>query len=406
MLVSIFTPTHHPTYLLDAYHSLLRQSWKSWEWVLVPSSVEGEAIPAVIKEDSRVRIVPGFTHEKRIGALKRAACDHAQGDVFLELDHDDMLVPGDTLATVAACAKQKAGFIYSDTAIFRENLTSHTWSEHFGWEHYPFSLYGRTMQAARCFPIVPRALCEIYFCPDHLRAWSRDVYYRAGGHDRSLGVGDDHDLMCRTYLSHATFLHTGGCHYLYRFHSNNTIRSREKDIREQTGINRRRYTGQLIREWCQRESLPVLEIKTHLPKGWSWNPELANDVLERADNSYGLISLDDVLQFCPREYITPILNRLYDALAPGGYLEILVPNASSRAAFLDPDAPSQFNDASFINYCRKSFADRRPGIRCHFQEVNLHSEAPSEFHKARGIERLVVQLMALKGGRVAGLTHI
>lgn len=411
MLLSVFTPTHHPTYLLDAYHSLLRQSHREWEWVLVPSENEGRLIPEEIMRDKRVRVLSGFLGEKRIGALKRAACDQAYGDVFIELDHDDILMPGETLRAVAEKAQAGAGFIYSDTAVFKENLTPHTWSQHYGWEHYPVQVYGRTLQAARCFPIAPRALCEIYFCPDHLRAWSRRAYFAAGGHDRNLFVGDDHDLLCRTYLSHADFVHTGGCHYLYRFHTQNTIHTRDKEIREQTAANRRRYTGPMIREWCRRENLPILELKAPLPEQWSWNlpvieTHLLDRSLERARGHYGLISLDDVFQFCPQPLITPLMNLFYEILVPGGYLEIQVPNASSRAGYLDPDAPSRFNEASFLNYSRKTFADRRPGITCHFQEVDLHSSAPSDFHRSRGVEYLTVHLMALKGGRAAGLKHI
>lgn len=37
-----------------------------------------------------------------------------------------------------------------------------------------------------------------------------------GGHDASLPVTDDHDLLCRTYLAGVKFVHPPRCLYFYR----------------------------------------------------------------------------------------------------------------------------------------------------------------------------------------------
>ena len=99
MKLSIFTPTHLPAHLPEAYASLLRQNHTDWEWVLVPNG--GKAvIPDNIRNDPRVKVVDGGSHLYNIGALKRLACDNCSGDAFIELDHDDLLFPGNSLSAI------------------------------------------------------------------------------------------------------------------------------------------------------------------------------------------------------------------------------------------------------------------------------------------------------------------
>jgi len=50
---SVFTPTHRPNYLSDAYRSLCEQTRKDWEWVLVPNGPKAY-IPDALRKDPRV----------------------------------------------------------------------------------------------------------------------------------------------------------------------------------------------------------------------------------------------------------------------------------------------------------------------------------------------------------------
>ena len=79
MLLSLFTPTHKPTHLPEAYHSLKQQNLKDWEWVILPNG-NNVVIPEEIQRDKRVRIVTGGENLHNVGALKRKACDAASGD--------------------------------------------------------------------------------------------------------------------------------------------------------------------------------------------------------------------------------------------------------------------------------------------------------------------------------------
>ena len=154
MLLSVITPTHQADYLEEAYQSLKLQKYKNWEWVIAPNN-DDVVIPATIQRDPRVRVVKESMSDYNIGAIKRHAFDTALGDVFIELDHDDMLRPADTLGSIQRAAKDGGGFIYSDNAVFRYRAASsrystpwplyneYTFSGEHGWESYPVSVYGR-----------------------------------------------------------------------------------------------------------------------------------------------------------------------------------------------------------------------------------------------------------------------
>jgi glycosyltransferase involved in cell wall biosynthesis len=117
MLLSLITPTHKSDHLEETYRSLKLQSYDNWEWVLVPN---GKAqIPDTVTRDKRVRVVEGGRDLHNVGALKKFACNAAKGDAFVEMDHDDLLRPGTALSNIATKLIKGAGFVYSDTAVFR-----------------------------------------------------------------------------------------------------------------------------------------------------------------------------------------------------------------------------------------------------------------------------------------------
>ena len=151
MKLSIFTPTHLPTYLPEVYSSLLRQRYTDWEWVLVPNG-EKASIPDDIRRDDRVRVVDGGQHLYNIGAIKRLACDHCSGDAFIELDHDDLLFPGNSLSAIEAAFRRGAGFVFSDPAVFsyksknnKNTYDKFVYSSAHGWENYTVNVYGREL---------------------------------------------------------------------------------------------------------------------------------------------------------------------------------------------------------------------------------------------------------------------
>jgi len=280
MLLSLFTPTHNPAYLREAHNSLKLQNLQEWEWIILPNG-SNVTIPEDIQRDSRLRVVSGGENLHNVGALKRKACDAASGDAFIEFDHDDMLVPGESLDAIREKFMQGAGFVYSDTAVFRfkqemgldgqlkDVHSPYTYSQQHGWESYPIVANGMDLLATRCFDVSPRSLAEIYYSPDHVRSWSRKAYYEAGGHNPELSVCDDHELMIKTYLTGAPFVHTGGCHYLYRMFEHNTVILRNKQIQDITRKLREAHVQGLIQAWIKRTGFSLLDLTDSRQSGWT-----------------------------------------------------------------------------------------------------------------------------------------
>ena len=50
-------------------------------------------------------------------------------------------------------------------------------------------------------PINPETIRHIVSAPNHARAWRSSVYRALGGHDTSLPVADDYDLVVRTFIA-------------------------------------------------------------------------------------------------------------------------------------------------------------------------------------------------------------
>jgi O-antigen biosynthesis protein len=413
-MLSLITPTHKPTYLAEVHTSLKLQTYKDWEWVIVPNG-ENTKIPDSVLRDPRVRVIEGGRDLHNVGALKRLACDSAQGDAFVELDHDDMLVPGLSLQRIAERFAAGAGFVYSDTAVFRykhvddgmngEQPTygKYTYSAQHGWREYPIFIYGRNLLATACFDISPRSLAEIYYSPDHVRCWSRKAYYEAGGHNRELAVCDDHELMIKTYISGAPFHHTGGCHYLYRMFDHNTVIMRNKQIQTITRGFRETYVQALIQAWLKRCRHAELDLTELCRSGWNPDKHLLQGF---GNEQYGHIVADTELQKLSGWQVREFMNEAYKGLVPGGYLTITVPEVHSGMGYGDVEWKSHFSAMSMTPYTRKAFARQNGKVTCRFQQINCLEVYPSDWHRDNGFKFLRFELVALKGQRHPGLQHI
>lgn len=407
-MLSLFTPTHKPDYLVEAYNSLKLQTVEDWEWVILPNG-KSITIPEVITSDPRVKIVSGGEELHNIGALKRKACDAASGDAFVEFDHDDLLMPGDALATIEQKFNEGAGFVYSDAAVFRyragpePSFSKYAYSRAHGWQEYKVSVYGRDLLATEAFPLTPRSICEIYYAPDHVRCWSRKAYYEAGGHNPDLSVCDDLDLMINTYLTGTTFAHTGGCHYLYRMFDQNTVIMRNRQIQETTRALKEKNFPAIVGSWIQRTGNATLDITELRKTGWDADKHLLQGF---GEDQYGHITADDELQRLSGTQVREFMNLAYEALIPGGYLTITVPEVHSGLGYADVEWRSQFSGMSMSPYIRRNMAQRNGNITCRFQQVQTTEVYPSDWHRDNGFKYLRFELCALKGQRQPGLKHI
>jgi glycosyltransferase involved in cell wall biosynthesis len=414
MKPSLFTPTDNVKFLEATYKSLRNQTVDAWEWVLVTNG--GAKIPEAIRADSRV-VVHDMPNGNKfgIGALKKMACSKCTGDVLIELDHDDLLAPSTVERVVYHALETGAGFLYSDFVNFAPDGSSQTFDARYGWETYPATLDGDNYTALRAFDPCPRSLHQIFFAPNHVRAWTRDAYAKSGGHDPALPICDDHDLVARTYLKGIEFCHIEEPLYWYRERSGldkNTYRRSADELTRLRNEVMNRVTRPLCEEWARRHKLQKIDLGGAIgcPAGYTSvdrreGAQVVCDIEEGlpfAENSVGVVRAFDFLEHIRPERVVCVMNEIYRVLAPGGWAHIAVPSTDGRGAFQAPDHRSFWNGNSFNYYCNRDFAKYVPEIACRFQAARLWDSWPTDWHQENKIIYTNADLVALKGQKVPG----
>ena len=213
-MISYFTPIYNTgEKLFNTYQSLLDQTYGNWEWVLVNDSTDGgktlKIAESIAAKDPRVRLYD-FREKSggNIGEVKWRCCAMSKGFILAELDHDDLLVPWCTEDLYKAAKKHpEAGFFFNDTCEVDENWNSLTYPEGFalGYGSYRKEEYaGKMMDVSNQHNINPKTIRHIVGVPNHVRAWRRSTYFEIGGHNRSLVIADDYELVVRTFLKTIT----------------------------------------------------------------------------------------------------------------------------------------------------------------------------------------------------------
>ena len=209
-LISFFTPIYNTKEkLYETYQSVAAQTYQNWEWILMNDSTDGgrtlKIAEDIAKNDPRVKVYD--LREKSggcIGEVKWRACAMARGYIVAELDHDDLLATNCAMDLHnAAQAHPECGFFYGDTAEVTENWENHQYGPGFalGYGNYREEEYqGRILSPANQQNINPKTIRHIVGVPNHIRAWRRSTYFEIGGHNRSLTVVDDYELIVRTFL--------------------------------------------------------------------------------------------------------------------------------------------------------------------------------------------------------------
>lgn len=240
-LVSVFTPAFRSGDKIEKpFRSLLSQTHREWEWVIVDDSDDdGETfkrLSEMADRDGRIRVYRERKHSGRIGMVKKTACGVARGQILVELDHDDELTPKALQWTAEAFrAHPEAGFVYSDFAECFEDGAP--WSYQPGWGmgygSYRQEIHGGIKYLVANSPHVnPKTIRHIVAAPNHLRAWRKTVYDAIGGHHDQMHVADDYELMVRTFLATRMVHVPKMCYVQYRNidGTGNTHQARNKEI--------------------------------------------------------------------------------------------------------------------------------------------------------------------------------
>src|ERR1700675_1328960 len=277
-MISVYTPSHTPRFLDECWASLREQTHDDFEWIVVLNGGARWTIPP----DPRIRVA--ICDELRgVGAAKSYACAMADGDILVELDHDDILV-NDALAIIQAAFNMHpdVGFVYSDGAQILEDGSKDesTWRLDNGWhyheevvtfgvdetvdhgDHYlTATLAAQEVLVVDALEPTPHNVSFIWFAPNHVRAFRRDAYEKAGGYDPDRDILDDQDLMCRLYQA-TEFFHVPRCLYLQRVHNTNTQKVQEINDGIQRGTVSV-YDGDIQANalaWAGRRDLKCLDL--------------------------------------------------------------------------------------------------------------------------------------------------
>ncbi|MBU3688682.1 MAG: hypothetical protein B7C54_03880 [Acidimicrobiales bacterium mtb01] len=206
--ISVVTPTYNTgPVILRAYDSLCQQSYREWEWVVYDDSTNPDTLDLVnhlATSDPRITVVRSGRHSGWIGEVKRRAFRAAEGQLLLELDHDDELT-ADCLEVVAEAfeANPDCGFAYTDFAEVNPDGSAVKYGDTFGFgfgSYYSATYHGRSFQVADSPAINTVTMSHIVGVPNHARVWRREAYEQCGGHSSDMYVADDYELLVRTFL--------------------------------------------------------------------------------------------------------------------------------------------------------------------------------------------------------------
>lgn len=207
-MISVITCTYNTPQdvLARTWASLKAQTYIDWEWVVLDDSPGWDTYRQLYgfcaDERYKVRIYRSHVPSGgMIGKVKHDAFMLGYGDILLELDHDDELTPN-CLQVVKEWMAAGAEFVYSDWCEILPSGDSGTYPE--GWafgfgDHYWDA--AQNVWAMKAPVINQITLSHIVSAPNHVRAWTRNLYYQLGGHDVNLPVADDYDLVVRTALA-------------------------------------------------------------------------------------------------------------------------------------------------------------------------------------------------------------
>lgn len=414
---SVITPTHNLRWIDQTWASLRNQTFIDFEWVVMVNERNGsrsdcermvQALKKIVGDDKRVRIVVDTNKFIGVGATKKRAFSKGVGDILVELDHDDLLLPLALEELSRAFEDESVGFVYSDFADFDDSAKEGQGSpstyiadgaRRMAWMETGYDFYHRELdgvrpgsyECVRALPATGANVSNIYTAPNHVRAWRRRVYELVGGHQDGLKVADDAELMIRTYMV-TFFHHIAEPLYLYRISNSNTWSNSAGVIKAISTDLMLTNMEKLVLRWCEIEGLKAYSYDVEGPRlGWLSDAE---NFLDVPDGTAGAIRASDHL--CRHVDKEGMMNDLWRMLSNGGILMTDTPSTDGRGAFQDPGHKSFWNENSFWywtkSYYRKFLAN--PNVL--FRPMYVATYFPSVWHETNHIPYVRAWLVAVK----------
>jgi O-antigen biosynthesis protein len=378
---SIITPSHkYQNFIDELYDSIIEQTYDNWEWILyLNGEFKIDQVSDKIKSDNRVKIHTYYGGNTSIGYVKNQAFHLGEGDILVEVDHDDVLTPDCLQELNLAFQDEEIGFVYSDNATYQMNGDFIPYNPLYGWTWRTFNWKGMELKAMNSFEPSSQSISYIWYAPDHVRSWRKNVYQKLGGHNPEYTVCDDHELMIRTYLETKMF-RIPKVLYIYRVTGDNSWLQRNDDVQ--------RITKELHNQWSQRLAERDADLrgllKVDLGGGLFPKPgyltidqegaEITcdlNDGIPLEDNSVGVINASHLIEHLREPLKT--MREIHRVLAPGGWVFIEVPSTDGRGAWQDPTHVSFWNENSFFYYTKNSQAQYIRNNTIRFSAMRLET---------------------------------
>lgn len=254
-MISIITPIYNtkPAILARTWRSITSQTYTDWEWIVWDDSPNEyawrQAYGYCADERYKIRMFRTHVPSGIIGNVKRQAFMVADGNILVELDHDDELMP-DALAEINAAFEDKSvGFVYSNWCEIDEYNQSCKYPE--GWAFGYGSEYAddeNKVWVMRAPELNATTMGHIVSAPNHVRAWRSSVYHKLNGHNPELRVADDYELCVRTVLETNT-KHIDKLLYKQHINSGTAQRVHNAEIQENVRIISDKYRTALEKHY-------------------------------------------------------------------------------------------------------------------------------------------------------------
>lgn len=263
-----------------------------------------------------VRIIVAPKELKTIGALKRFGFMQASSEWVAELDHDDLLTP-DCVAELRKAFDAGAEFVYSNMAAF----SGDDWDADTFWPANtptrPCSIYGRDLLEGIAEFTPHTILAASHNGPCHVRAWTKELYKRIGGHDEAIHLTEDLELLARTYLARPRVTHITKALYAFRFDPASDKDQGDTFTKEIPNWTVK-HARKLVNEWCERNDYPQTVVR----HGVAW---------DGAPVGHAIVELDQA----------DLIPRAWAILRHGGFLSMRVKNLGTTIRHWSPTDRSE-----------------------------------------------------------------
>jgi len=282
---SIFTPVYKTgERILRTYESLANQTNSNWEWVVVDDSPDEETwniLKTISSKDYRVKLHRVYPLTGgNIGLSKHRAATLCDGDWLVELDHDDALTSNCLEVCDDAIHRfPDSGFLYSDCVEQSDSGEfihyDHDWTGNwyarednffdFGYAGHSWVHVDGVDRLAHWYPdINPLTIRFNISMPNHVRVWERNLYHKIGGHNKSIPVADDLEILIRTFLN-TRMTHIKKVLYLQYNNGNSTVNNNSIDINRRARLIRDHYDLMIHNR--------IIELGFN---DWNWDDELGH----------------------------------------------------------------------------------------------------------------------------------